>query len=42
MNLLIALTAAQWGAAIANYISVTSVTHGKDGKVCVDACTADR
>jgi glycerol-3-phosphate dehydrogenase len=32
MNLMIALTAAQHGAAIANHVKVLSVVHDKDGK----------
>lgn len=34
MNLMIALTAAQEGAAVANYTAVTSVKHDKEGKAC--------
>lgn len=32
MNVLIALTACQAGAAIANYVSVNSITHDSSGK----------
>ncbi|KAA0156530.1 hypothetical protein FNF27_05763 [Cafeteria roenbergensis] len=34
MNLLIALTAAQHGAAVSNHITVVGIKHDKEGKVC--------
>lgn len=42
-NLMIAMTAAQGGAAIANYVRVDKLLKGEDGKVCgatlTDVCT---
>lgn len=34
MNLMIALTAAQHGAAIANHVKVLGIEHNKEGKAC--------